>query len=56
MGEHPLASWQYGFCDRFGTGSLVTHLPYCLCLAYSLTLTYLDVPLSQLHRIGQGRK
>ncbi len=55
-GWAPLASWQYGFYDRFGTGSLATHLPYCLCLAHSLTLTYLDVPFSQLQRIGQGRK
>lgn len=55
-GWAPLASWQYSSYDIFGTGSLATHLPYCLCLAHSLTLTYLDVPFSQLQRIGQGRK
>lgn len=56
-GWAPFASWQYGSYDRFGTGGLATHLPYCLCLAHSLTLTYLDVPFnSQLQRIGQRRK
>lgn len=55
-GWAPFASWQYGFYDRSGTGSLATHLPYCLRSAHSLTMTHLDVPFSQLQRTGQVRK
>lgn len=49
-GWAPIASWQQGVYDGSDTGSLATHLRYCLHLAHSFTPTSVDVPFMQLQR------